>query len=325
MTPHFYRSAVYAAEGCEGNELKILVLGGNGFIGSHVVDLLLQNGHSVRVFDKNEEHYRAALPGVEYHLGEFGNRGVLSEAVEGMDVVVHLISTTLPKTSNDDPVFDVQSNVIESLFLLEQCVKFKIKKVIFISSGGTVYGTPHAVPVPEDSPTDPLCSYGICKLAIEKYLFLFKQLHNLDFVVLRPSNPFGPRQNPHGIQGVIPVFLGKIIRNEPLQIWGSGDVVRDYLYVEDLADAVYRAIVQTTASQVFNIGSGTGHSLNGLIKIISGVVGRDVPVSYSKPRSFDISEIYLDIHRAEAELGWLPLTSLEDGLSRTLEFIRSLY
>src|ERR1039457_2766221 len=134
--------------------MKVLVLGGNGFIGSHLVDKLLREGHSVRVFDKNEERYRESLPSVDVHLAEFGNRGLLSDAVNGIDVVVHLISTTLPKTSNDDPVFDVQSNVIETLFLLEQCVANKIKKIIFTSSGGTVYGVPQSVPVLEESQTN---------------------------------------------------------------------------------------------------------------------------------------------------------------------------
>lgn len=304
--------------------MKVLVLGGNGFIGSHVVDKLLREGHSVRVFDKNEEHYRRGLPGVDYHLGEFGNRGLLLEALNGIDVVVHLISTTLPKTSNDDPVFDVQSNVIETLFLLEQCVANKIKKVIFTSSGGTVYGVPQSVPVLEESQTNPICSYGISKLTIEKYLELFRQLHNLDYVIIRPSNPFGSRQNPFGIQGAIPVFLGKILRNETIQIWGTGDVVRDYIYVEDLVDALYCAINSTTPSRVFNIGCGNGHSLNDLLAIMRNVTGRDLSVTYTKSRSYDVPEIYLDITRASKELNWEPSTSLEQGIKRTWDFVSKL-
>jgi UDP-glucose 4-epimerase len=225
--------------------MNILVLGGNGFIGSHLVDKLLFEGHSVRVFDKNKEHYRKVLPGVDYHLGEFGNRGLLSDALNGIDVVVHLICTTLPKTSNDDPVFDIQSNVVESLFLFEQCVTNNIKKIIFASSGGTVYGVPQSVPVPEENPTTPICSYGISKLTIEKYLSLFKQLHNLNSVIIRPSNPFGSRQNPFGIQGAIPVFLGKILRNERIQIWGTGDVIRDFIYIEDLVSVAGKGIPST--------------------------------------------------------------------------------
>lgn len=304
--------------------MKILVLGGNGFIGSHLVDKLLLEGHSVRVFDKNEEHYRKRLPGVEYHIGEFGNRGVLSDALNSIDVVVHLICTTLPKTSNDDPVFDVQSNVIETLFLLEQCRTNNIKKIIFASSGGTIYGIPQILPVKEEDQTNPICSYGISKLTIEKYLHLFKKLHGLDFVIIRPSNPFGPRQNPFGIQGVIPVFLGKILRNEPIQIWGTGDIVRDYIYIDDLIDAFYSTIINKTTSHIYNIGRGKGHSLNDLLSIMKKVTRYDLSVLYASLRAYDVPEIYLDINRASSELNWEPHKTLEEGIKQTWDFVRNL-
>jgi UDP-glucose 4-epimerase len=304
--------------------MNILVLGGNGFIGSHLVDKLLKEGHTVRVFDKSQEHYRPALPGVDYHSGEFGNRGLLAAALKDIDVVVHLISTTLPKTSNDDPVFDVQSNVIETLFLLEQCIAQQVKKIIFTSSGGTVYGIPQVVPVHEENQTNPICSYGISKLTIEKYLRLFKQLHNLDYVIIRPSNPFGSRQNPFGIQGAIPVFLGKIVRKEPIQIWGDGEVVRDFIYVADLADALYRAIIYNTTSSIFNIGSGKGYSLKGLLAIMRTVTGHDFSVSYTASRTYDVPEIYLDITRAANELNWVPNTTLQEGIKHTWDFVNKL-
>ncbi|MGN6602364.1 MAG: NAD-dependent epimerase/dehydratase family protein [Ginsengibacter sp.] len=304
--------------------MNILVLGGNGFIGSHLVDKLLFEGHDVRVFDKSEEHFRKALPNVDYHLGEFGNRGLLSEALKDIDVVVHLISTTLPKTSNDDPVFDIQSNVIESLFLFEQCVANKIKKIIFVSSGGTVYGIPQSLPVLEENQTNPICSYGISKLAIEKYLILFKQLYNLDFVIIRPSNPFGSRQNPFGIQGVIPVFLGKILRGDPIQIWGNGSIVRDFIYIEDLVDALFRAINCNTTSQVFNIGSGRGTSLNELLSIMRNVTKKNPSVLYSHSRTYDVPAIFLDISKAGEGLKWKPRISLEEGIGQTWDFVKNL-
>lgn len=305
--------------------MNVLILGGNGFIGSHLVDKFLLEGHAVRVFDKNEEHYRGLLPNVDYHLAEFGNRGLLSDALEGIDVVVHLISTTLPKTSNDDPVFDVKSNVIETLFLLEQCVARKIKKIIFTSSGGTVYGVPQSTPVHEDHIKEPICSYGISKLSIEKYLALFKQLHNLDYVIIRPSNPFGSRQNPFGIQGAIPVFLGKISQNKPIQIWGDGEVVRDYICVEDLVDAIFNSTIKKTNSAIFNIGSGKGYSLNQLLLVMKEVTNREFDVIYTDARSYDVPEIYLDISRAIRELEWEPSKSLEYGVKQTWDFINKLY
>jgi UDP-glucose 4-epimerase len=304
--------------------MKILVLGGNGFIGSHLVDKLIKEGHSVRVFDKKGEQYRKALDCVEYQLGEFGNRGLLSEALNGIDVVVHLISTTVPKTSNDDPVFDLQSNVVESLFLLEQCVENKIKKIIFSSSGGTVYGIPQSVPVFEENQTNPICSYGISKLTIEKYLYLFKKLHNLDYVIIRPSNPYGSRQNTVGIQGVISVFLGKIMRDEQIQIWGNGHVIRDYIFITDLVDAFYNAIIYNTSSQIFNIGSGEGHSIQDLIYVMKKVTDCEFSITYSSSRMYDVPEIFLDISRAKKELNWVPNTTLEQGIRLTWDFVTKL-
>jgi UDP-glucose 4-epimerase len=304
--------------------VRILVLGGNGFIGSHLVDKLLRENHYVRVFDRNEEHYRKALANVDYFTGEFGNRGLLSEALDGIDIVIHMISSTLPKTSNDDPAFDIQSNVVDSLFLLEQCVAKKIKKIIFISSGGTIYGYPQSLPVKEDHQTNPICSYGIGKLTIEKYLYLFKELYDLDYVILRPSNPYGSRQNPFGIQGVISVFIGKILRNETIEIWGDGSVVRDYIYVADLVEAIYLTISCESSYRLFNVGMGKGYSLMELLSVIKNISGCDIKISNTPTRACDVPKIYLDITRATEELNWTPSTSIETGIKYTWDFIKNI-
>jgi UDP-glucose 4-epimerase len=305
--------------------MNCLILGGNGFIGSHLSDRLLREGHSVRVFDKYEEHFRKPLPEVDYRYGDFGNRGLLADALTGIEIVFHLISTSLPKTSNDDPAFDVQSNVIESIFLLQECAARKIRKVLFISSGGTVYGRPAVLPIPEDSPTEPDCSYGITKLAIEKYLALYHHLYGLEYTVVRPSNPYGSRQNPLGIQGAIPVFLGKVARREPIEIWGDGEVVRDYIYIDDLIEGMYKAATVDAPSRIFNLGSGTGRSLNDIVSVIRKVTGRDVRVNYTEKRAFDVPKIILDITRAKEQLSWAPVTSLEDGMMNTWQFVRTLF
>lgn len=305
--------------------MTFLVLGGNGFIGSHLVDRLLAEGHGVRIFDKYEERYRRPLPQVHYHFGDFGNRGLLAEALTGIDTVIHLISTSLPKTSNDDPAYDVQSNVIESLFLLEKCVELGVGKVVFVSSGGTVYGRPQQVPIGEDGATNPECSYGITKLTIEKYLALFRLLHGLEYTIVRPSNPYGSRQNPLGIQGAIPVFLGRVARGEAIEIWGDGSVIRDYLFIDDLVEGISRAAAYRGEERIFNLGSGRGYSLNDLVAIIAAVTGRSVPVNYLGGRNFDIPEIILDIGRAGRELGWAPQTAIETGIRQTWEFVRAMY
>ncbi|OEU68015.1 MAG: NAD-dependent epimerase [Desulfovibrio sp. S3730MH75] len=302
--------------------MNCLVLGGNGFIGSHLVDKLLTEGHRVRVFDKYEEHFRKPLTAVDYRYGDFGNRGLLTEALMDMDTVLHLISTTLPKTSNDDPVFDVQSNVIETLFLLEQCVAQKIKKIIFISSGGTIYGKPSILPIPENSPADPECSYGITKLTIEKYLALFNRLYGLEYTILRPSNVYGERQNPEGIQGAISVFLGKVARSLPIQIWGDGTVVRDYIYIADLVEAVSKAANIMTLDRIFNIGSGKGIALNEIMEVICQVTKREACIEYQEKRSFDVPAIYLDVTRVHQQLNWSATTPIEEGIKRTWDFIQ---
>jgi len=303
--------------------MRALVLGGNGFIGSHLVDRLLVEGVCVRVFDRQPEMYRRPLDRVDYRYGDFGNRALLTEALTNIDLVFHLIGTTVPQTSNDDPIFDVMSNVVETIYLLEQCVKMNIKKIVFLSSGGTVYGIPQVLPVSEDAPTNPLCSYGITKLTIEKYLYLFHHLYGLSYAVIRPSNPYGPRQNPKGIQGAVAVFLGRVARGEVIEVWGDGKIIRDYVFVQDLVDGIYRSAISAASACVYNLGSGEGYSLNYILEIIQRVVGCRLTVHYAPARSFDVPRIYLDNRRARQELGWSPKTTLETGIAETWKFVSS--
>jgi UDP-glucose 4-epimerase len=304
--------------------LKSLVLGGNGFIGIHLVDGLLERGYPVRVYDRSPNRFRATPQNVEYVEGELGNHGLIQEAVEEIEVVFHLVSTTLPKTSNDDPIYDVRSNLIDTLQLFEACVKAGVRKVIFASSGGTVYGLPQTVPITEDHRTEPLTSYGIVKLAVEKYLGLFRHLHGLDYVVLRISNPYGPYQHPGGQQGAISVFLHRLHTGQPITIWGDGSVVRDYLYIADLVDALLLAAEGETRGKVLNVGSGQGTSLNELIALIAEVTGEQPEVEYRPGRALDVPANVLDIGRVADELGWSPLTELVEGITPTWEWIRTL-
>ncbi len=304
--------------------MKCLVLGGNGFIGSHLVDKLVNARFAVRVLDKYPERYRAPLIGVEYIYEDTGNRGIITESLKDIDIVFHLVSTTTPKTSNDDTVFDVQSNLVSTLYLLDQCVKQQIKKIVFTSSGGTVYGVPDKLPISEDHTLDPISSYGIVKLTIEKYLQLYHRLYGLEYRIIRPSNPYGERQNPDGIQGAISVFLGKIAKNESIEIWGDGTIVRDFIYVKDLVDGIFAAATKNTDKKIFNLGSGKGHSINDLLEIIKNAIDPTSTIEYKEGRVFDVPAIYLDIERAKQELDWIPQTSIHEGVIRTWKFIQSL-
>jgi UDP-glucose 4-epimerase len=279
----------------------------------------------VRVYDRQPEYYRKPIGGVDYRLHDFGNRAALSDALRNVDMVFHLICTTVPKTSNDDPVFDVMSNVLETIFLLEQCVQKRVKKIIFLSSGGAVYGRQISVPVAEGSPKHPISSYGITKLTIEKYLYLFHHLYGLKSVVIRPSNPYGERQNPLGEQGVIAVFLGKIAKGLSIDIWGDGNVIKDYIYIGDLISGICKAAFTDTEHHIFNMGSGIGHSINDVVRIMNEKVDHPISVNYLTEGMFDVTRIFLDITRAKEELRWKPAVSLEDGIRRTWEFIKTIY
>jgi UDP-glucose 4-epimerase len=304
--------------------LKSLVLGGNGFIGTHLVDGLLEEGYPVRIYDRSPNRFRATPQNAEYVVGELGNHGLIRAAVEDVEVVFHFVSTTIPKTSNDDPIYDVRSNLVDTLQLLESCVEAGVRKVVFASSGGTVYGQPRTLPITEDHPTNPITSYGVIKLAVEKYLGLFDHLHGLDYTALRISNPYGPYQDPGGQQGAVPVFLHRLRTGHPVTIWGDGSVVRDYLYVSDLVEALKQVAEAETQQKVFNVGSGQGISLNELVALIAEVTGERPVVEYVPGRALDVPANVLDVAWAREELGWSPTTELAEGIERTWHWIRTL-
>lgn len=304
--------------------MKGLVLGGGGFLGSHVCEALLSAGLSVHIFEKElvaKDHVRHLLDKVEWHEGDFTNKIHLENAVKGVDFIVHAVCTTLPKTSNENPVYDISTNLVPTLYLLDAAKSSGVKKIIFFSSGGTVYGVPKTTPITEDHPTDPLVSYGIQKLAIEKYLRLYHHLHGLDYGIMRVSNPYGERQRPVAAQGAVTVFLYKAFKKEEIEVWGDGSVTRDYLHVSDVAAAAASILKYKGGHKIFNIGSGRGLTLLELISSIEKVVGRKLDVRFTPARPFDVPVNVLDITRAKRELLWSPKVGLEEGLKRTLDYL----
>lgn len=304
--------------------MRCLVVGGSGFIGAHLVDRLLKSGHSVRVYGRSLNRFRSMPEQVEYMRGELGDYPLIREAVQGMEVVYHLVSTTTPRTSNEDPAYDVRSNLIDTLRLLEASVESGVRKVIFTSSGGTVYGPANTLPVTERHPTNPISSYGIVKLAIEKYLDLFHRINGLDYMVLRVANPYGPYQDPFKEHGVISVFLYHVYTGRTIKIWGDGGVIRDYIYVSDLVEALERAAEVNSCGRVINAGSGHGVSLRELLEVISNVAGKLPLVEYLPAKEADVPAVTLDISMAREELGWNPEIGLTEGMARTWDWIRTL-
>ena len=299
--------------------MRVLVLGGAGFIGSHLVDRLLDDGHFVRVLDRSppELHPDWVKAGrVEYVLGDFSDHFAIAAAVKDIDIAFHTVSTTIPATSNVDMEFDVQSNLIGTINFLKEAVAARIRKVLFVSSGGTVYGTPATVPIKETAPAQPTCSYGITKLAIEKYLGLFEHLHGLEFLVFRLSNPFGERQRA-GAQGAVAAFIDRMLRAEPIEIWGDGSVVRDYIYIGNAIDAMVEGMSYSGNQRVFNVGSGIGHSLNDVLGVLEKVSGHKVPRNYTASRAIDVPRNVLDIGLIKQEIGWAPRIPFADGVDLT--------
>src|SRR5688572_969233 len=303
--------------------MKCVLLGGAGFMGSHLAERLLAAGHSVRVFDIHDRGFAdgARARGIEWMRGNFLDAADIAKAIAGCQAVFHLVSTTLPQSSNQNPAADVADNVIGAVNLLEACRREGGHKVVFTSSGGTVYGVPRTVPIAEDHPTNPTTSYGIGKLAIEKYLELYRVQHGVDYCVLRIANPFGERQRVATGQGAVTTFLHRAHRGEPIEIWGDGRVVRDYLYVGDVAEALARALEHRGERRVINIGSGVGRDLNDIVAAIEKVIDRPVERRHVPARNFDVPANVLDIRLARAELGWQPATDFKEGLRRTLSWV----
>ncbi|MDL2202011.1 NAD-dependent epimerase/dehydratase family protein [Brucella intermedia] len=304
--------------------MKILVLGGLGFVGRHTVKKLISNGYSVRVFDRTMGNnqalgLRTGSDSIEFMAGEFTDKNLIRQALDGCQACVHLVTTTVPATSNADKIYDVNSNLIGTLQVLDAMHELNIKKIVFISSGGTVYGNPIYTPIDEEHPTNPLSSYGIVKLTIEKYCQLYNDMHNLNSIVLRLSNPYGPGQSGTGIQGAIPVFTRKALLGQPIELWGDGNIVRDYIYIDDVTDAIVSSITYQGKERVFNIGSGLGMSLNHIITSIRALVPNDVLIDYKPARSLDVSISVLNVNKAFTELGWKPNVSFELGIQSVIE------
>ncbi len=308
--------------------MRVLILGGNGFLGSHLVDALLARGDVVDVVGRAPTLFNPDLMGssgssVSYHQGSFADTDFLKPLLERADVIFHLISTTIPATSNQDPVADIQDNLISTVKILEILRYLPPKRFIYFSSGGTVYGTPQNIPIAESHPLDPKSSYGIVKVAIEKYLHMYGELYGVSSVVLRLANPYGPRQMKIGVQGVVATVLMSILQDKPITIWGDGKVIRDYIYIED----VMRLLLLVTDSAeigTFNVGSGVGYSLLDILKTAAQITEKTPQVNYLPSRNFDIPAVVLDVALVSQTFDWKPEITLSQGISKHWQWLQCL-
>jgi UDP-glucose 4-epimerase len=299
-----------------------LVLGGGGFIGINLCKKLAHLGFDVRAYGRRPV-YPDVLKDVIWFQGEFNDRTALARAVEGTDVVFHLISGSIPESSNKDPAADLASTAISTLHLLEICRASDVRKIVFISSGGTVYGPGGPTPTPETAATDPVSAYGISKLATEKYLRLYQHLHGLDYGILRVSNPYGPYQNPNRRQGIVAALMNRIMNGQDLEIWGNGDVVRDFVHVDDVAEAIAAVAGYEGPCKLFNVGSGVGRSIKQVVDaVIATMRVPGAKVVYRPGRATDVPISVLDIQLIKREMGWMPGTDWIEGLEKTADWVR---
>jgi len=303
---------------------RCLVLGGNGFLGSHLVDSLVKQGHKVRVFDRFGDKRPKFIESdtIEVFSGNFMNTDDVDKALENIEYVFHFISTTTPASAENDPLIDVETNIKASIELFQACVKHNIKRVIFASTGGAVYGAGKS-PYKETDTALPVSPYAIGKLTIEHYLRYFRKKHNLDSVVLRISNPYGERQPFGRRQGVIPIFLENLHAQKPLQVMGDGTMVRDYIYVKDVAAMATTLFDKHTKYSTYNIGSGEGTSINQLVDTITAATGVDPVVDTVPTPSTFVSDVTLDTARYESEFGPTERTALNDGVKLTYKYIKT--
>lgn len=302
---------------------NILVIGANGFLGSHLVDALSLAGHRVSAFDRfSTGILNFVANDVRMIKGDFLSRSDIEDAVRGQDYVFHFLSTTTPVTAENDPTFDLRTNVAQTVELLEACVAASVQHFYFASTGGAIYGPQDKQEYKESDPARPISPYGIGKLTLENYLGYFKAKHQLISTSFRISNPFGSRQNTNRKQGLIPIALRQIALDEAVMRMGDGEMVRDYVYVNDLVRMITKFVGKRPKHAVYNIGSGTGLSVNDVLEALRRVSARDFKVlDVPKPATF-VERVVLDTRRFDDEFGKVPLTSFDRALLQTYEDIQ---
>lgn len=298
---------------------RACILGAAGFIGRHVVSKFLASGYDVTAVDREEglseglsRHRR-----LDFQCGRLQDDSFVRRVLAGIETVICLAPNSLPATSNADIAAEIDTQVRTTLRIAEIAQQAGCRSFVFASSGGTVYGLDSPTAIPETAPTCPRSAYGVSKLAIEHYLRILRELRGFRTISLRISNPYGVGQNASNNQGFIAMAMRRLYAGETLQIWGDGQNVRDFIYVQDLAEAFVRAAEYMGEHHVINIGSGLGYTLSEIVQLVEKVAGRRLQTDYGAAKGYDVRKNVLDISLALRELGWAPRTSIEQGLRET--------
>ncbi|MEN4012652.1 MAG: NAD-dependent epimerase/dehydratase family protein [Chloroflexota bacterium] len=306
--------------------MKILITGGAGFIGSNVVDAYINAGHDVVIVDNLVTgRYANINPAATFYQIDIrsSNLAQIFEK-ERPQVINHHAAQMDVRRSVADPLYDADVNVKGSLNLLECARKFDVQQVIYSSSGGTVYGEPVFLPCNEEHPIAPICPYGGTKYMMELYLYMYRVMYGLNYVIFRYPNVYGPRQDPKGEAGVVAIFTGQMIRKEPVTIHGDGLQQRDFVFVEDVAMANVLALDSANGGYVYNLGAGEPIDVIQIFEALKQITGYEHQAIFGPARLGETRRIYLDSTKARHELGWLPSTSLVEGLRKTVEYFKTM-
>jgi len=304
--------------------MKILVTGGAGFIGSWVSDTFLQNDHEVVVVDDLSTGREENVPvDAKFIKCDIRDYDTVEKIISNFkpDIIDHHAAQIDVRKSVENPMHDAEINILGTLHLIESAIRNKVKKFIFASTGGAIYGEPEIIPADEKTDPFPISPYGTSKYAVEKYLGYYNSVHGFDYVALRYANVYGPRQNPHGEAGVVAIFCNRIMAGKPCTVFGDGGQTRDYVYVEDIANANLKSLNAPVGS--YNIGTGIETSVNDLISELKKSSGTDFEVNYGEERPGEVQSISLEVTQAEKILGWKPSVNLGDGIQKTWNWFNS--
>jgi UDP-glucose 4-epimerase len=304
--------------------VKILVTGGAGFIASHVSEGYLRAGHAVVIIDDLSTGKRENVPAAaEFYHCDITDLAATEQIIaqERPEIINHHAAQMDVRRSVREPLFDARVNILGALGLLELAVKYKIRKFLYASTGGASYGEVDTVPVDETHPTAPICHYGVSKLTLERYLYLYKHLYGLNYTVMRYPNVYGPRQNPHGEAGVVAIFALQMLRGDRPTIYGDGSKTRDYAFIDDIV-AANLALLEKGDGEILNLGWGTPVSDLQIFESVSKATGYTTPPQYAPVRKGEVAHIALNARRAQAVAGWVPKVSMEEGIKRTVDFIK---
>lgn len=304
--------------------MNILILGAAGFIGTNLaIELARDTSNKITLVDKNRTYFSPDVMADNVEIVESSLDVNMDYSIlKNNDVVYHLVSTNVPTTSNQHISQDIEANILFSSHLFEECVKYTVKKVVFISSGGTVYGKESACPLSEVTPTNPISSYGVQKITIEKLLYLYNYMYGLDYRIVRLANPYGPYQRPNGILGAVTTFTYRALKGDEITVYGDGSVIRDFIYIDDAIKGILNIVNGESEHHTFNLGCGYGTSIREVLDAIKNALGCDVKVVYKAGRAVDVPVNYLDISRYEKCYGKLNPLALEDGIRKTAEFMK---